>query len=81
MIHRFVKVKKVYIICDYTHMRKGIDGLAILVQDAFKLDSYSDTVFLLSGWKRNRYKWLYFDGVRNLTQQELCWLLEGLSLS
>lgn len=104
MIHDFTKVKNIYIMCGRTDMRKGIDGLASLVQENFKLDPYSEAVFLFSGWKRDRYKCLYFDGdgfallykrldqgrlqwpkdeeqVRNLTQQELRWLLEGLSLS
>ena len=27
-------------------MRKGIDGLATLVQDSFELDPYSDAIFL-----------------------------------
>ena len=67
------------------------------------LDPYSDSIFLFSGWSKDRYKCLYFDGdgfamlykrldngklqwpkdeneVRNLSQQELRWLLEGLSL-
>ena len=37
MIHDFTKVKNIYIICGRTDMRKGIDGLATLVQDSFKL--------------------------------------------
>ncbi|WP_141096027.1 IS66 family insertion sequence element accessory protein TnpB [Ureibacillus massiliensis] len=104
MIHDFTKVKNIYIICGRTDMRKGIDGLATLVQDTFQLDPYSDAVFLFSGWSRDRYKCLYFDRdgfallyklidngklqwpknevkVQNLTQQELCWLLEGLSIA
>lgn len=84
-------------------MRKGIDGLATLIQDSFDFNPYSDSIFLFAGWKKNRYKCLYFDEdgfvrlykrldngklqwprneqeVRNLTQQELRWLLVGLSL-
>ena len=53
--------KNIYIICGRTDIRKGIDGLAALVQDTFKLDPYSEAVFLFSGWKRDRYKCLYFD--------------------
>ncbi len=84
-------------------MRKGIDGLATLIQDSLKLDPYGDSIFLFSGWSKDRYKCLYFDSdgfamlykrldngklqwpkdeneLRNLSQQELRWLLEGLSL-
>ncbi|GAB0168440.1 IS66 family insertion sequence element accessory protein TnpB [Lysinibacillus sp. CTST325] len=104
MKHDFTSVQNIYIICGKTDMRKGIDGLATLIQDSFKLDLYSDSIFLFSGWSKDRYKCLYFDGdgfamlykrldngklqwpkdekeeVRNLSQQELRWLLEGLSL-
>ena len=82
-------------------MRKGIDGLATLIQDSFELDPYSDSIFLFSGWSKDRYKCLYFDGdgfamlykrldngklqwpkdeneVRNLSQQELRWLLRRI---
>lgn len=43
-------------------MRKGIDGLATLIQDSFELDPYGDSIFLFVGWKKDRYKCLYFDG-------------------
>lgn len=99
----FTHVKNIYIICGRTDMRKGIDGLATLIQDSFELDPYGDSIFLFSGWKKDRYKCLYFDGdgfamlykrldngklqwpkneqeVRNLTQQELRCMLEGLSI-
>ncbi|WP_329955890.1 IS66 family insertion sequence element accessory protein TnpB [Calidifontibacillus erzurumensis] len=103
MIHDFTKCKNIYIICGHTDMRKGIDGLATLIQDSFELDPYSDAIFLFCGRRKDRYKCLYFDGdgfamlykrldhgklqwprnekeVRQLTQQELRWLLEGLSI-
>lgn len=99
----FTRVQNIYIVCGKTDMRKGIDGLAALIQDSFELDPYSDAIFLFSGTSKDRYKCLYFDGdgfallykrldngrlqwpkneqeVRNLSQQELRWLLEGLSI-
>jgi transposase len=101
--HDFTSVKNIYIICGKTDMRKGIDGLATLIQDSFELDPFDDSIFLFSGTSKDRYKCLYFDGngfamlykrldsgklqwpknekeVRSLTQQELRWLLEGLSI-
>lgn len=99
----YTNVKNIYIVCGKTDMRKGIDGLATLIQDSFELDPYSDSIFLFAGWHKDRYKCLYYDGngfallykrldngklqwprneqeVRKLSQQELRWLLEGLSL-
>jgi transposase len=99
----YTSVKNIYIVCGKTDMRKGIDGLATLIQDSFELDPYSDSIFLFAGWSKDRYKCLYFDcdgfamlykrldngklqwpkneqEVRNLSQQELRWLLEGLSI-
>ena len=43
-------------------MRKGIDGLATLIQDSFGLNPYSDSIFLFAGGSKDRYKCLYFDG-------------------
>lgn len=42
-------------------MRKGIDGLATLIQDYFELDPYSDSIFLFAGGNMDRYKCLYFE--------------------
>ena len=62
MKHDYTDVENIYIICGKTDMRKGIDGLATLIQDSFELDPYGDSIFLFSGWKKDRYKCLYFDG-------------------
>ncbi|WP_152618050.1 IS66 family insertion sequence element accessory protein TnpB, partial [Caldibacillus thermoamylovorans] len=62
MRHDYSSVKNIYIICGKTDMRKGIDGLATLIQDSFELDPYGDSIFLFSGWSKDRYKCLYFDG-------------------
>lgn len=103
MRHDYTSVKNIYIICGKTDMRKGIDGLATLIQDSFELDPYGDSIFLFSGWSKDRYKCLYFDGdgfamlykrldngklqwpkneneVRTLSQKQIRWLLEGLSI-
>lgn len=54
MKHDYTSVQNIYIICGKTDMRKGIDGLATLIQDSFKLDPYSDSIFLFSGWSKDR---------------------------
>lgn len=51
----------VFIITGRTDMRKGIDGLATLVQDQYSLNVYSNSLFLFAGLRKDRYKILYFD--------------------
>ena len=38
MLNDFTGADKVYIACGYTDLRKGIDGLARMVQQQFELD-------------------------------------------
>ncbi|MFL2101601.1 IS66 family insertion sequence element accessory protein TnpB [Desemzia sp. FAM 23989] len=104
MIIDYAAVKKIYIVCGYTDMRKGIDGLAMVIQNQFELDLYQDTViFLFCGRRSDRYKALFWDNdgfsllykridsgklqwprtereVKQLSQRELRWLLEGLKI-
>ena len=51
-----------YIACGYTDLRRGIDGLASLVQQQFQLDPFSNTLFLFCGRRRDRIKGLYWEG-------------------
>ena len=46
MLNDFTGADKVYIACGYTDLRKGIDGLACLVQQQFALDPFANTLFL-----------------------------------
>ena len=45
MKHDFTGVQNIYIICGKTDMRKGIDGLATLIQDSFELDPTATQFF------------------------------------
>ena len=36
---------KIYLATGYTDLRRGIDGLAGIVQEQFKLDAFDDTLF------------------------------------
>ena len=56
--------ERVYIACGYTDIRRGIDGLAALVQQQFHLDPFSNTQFLFCGRRRDRIKVLYWEGNR-----------------
>lgn len=47
---------QVYIVCGKTDLRKGIDGLAILIKEQFELDPFSGKVFLFCGGRKDRFK-------------------------
>lgn len=97
------KAEHIYIATGYTDMRKAIDGLAAIVQQNFKLDPFSNTLFLFCGRGSSKIKDLYWEGdgfvllykrlengkfnwsrdeqeAREVTPQQLRWLLEGLSI-
>jgi transposase len=58
----FSSYKHIFITTGYTDMRKGIDGLAGIVQNTFELDLYQDgSIFLFCGRRADRYKALFFD--------------------
>ena len=46
MIGDISKAEHIYIAVGYTDMRKQIDGLSAIVQQNFKLDPFSNSVFL-----------------------------------
>ena len=62
MLSDFTGAEKVYIACGYTDLRKGIDGLATLVQSQFQLDLFTNTLFLFCGRRKDRIKALYWEG-------------------
>ena len=61
MLNDFSGADKVYIACGYTDLRKGIDGLARMVQQQFELDPFTNTLFLFCGRRRDRIKGLYWE--------------------
>ena len=61
MLNDFTGADKVYIACGYTDLRKGIDGLARMVQQQFQLDPFTNTLFLFCGRRRERIKGLYWE--------------------
>ena len=62
MLSDFTGADKVYIACGYTDLRRGIDGLAAIVQQEFQLDPSTNTLFLFCGRRRDRIKALYWEG-------------------
>ncbi len=47
---------KVYVAAGSTDMRKSIDGLAAIVQECFKLDPFSSSLFVFCNKNRNKLK-------------------------
>ena len=93
MLSDFTGADKVYIACGYTDLRRGIDGLATIVQQQFELDPFSNTLFLFCGRRRDGFILLYKrleqgvyqwprseTEVRKLTPQQYRWLMEGLKI-
>lgn len=103
MLNEFAENKTVCIVTEYTDMRKGIDGLATIIQGQLQLDPYSQALFLFCGRNSNKIKGLLWDGdgflflykrldngryrfprteteARQLSKQQLRWLLEGLEI-
>ena len=62
MLNNFICQCPVYLACGYTDLRKGIDGLAGIVQQQFHLDPYREALFLFCGRRKDRLKGLYWEG-------------------
>lgn len=54
-------VAKIYIVCGHTDMRKSIDGLMAIVQQTYKMDPYSNSLYLFCGRRCDRIKALHFE--------------------
>lgn len=52
----------VYLVTGYSDLRKGIDGLATVVQGNLSLDPFNKSLYLFCGRKRNRIKGLLWEG-------------------
>lgn len=55
-------MEKIYIRCGYTDMRKQINGLVDIIQHNFKLDPYSNLLFLFCGRRADRTKAVHYEG-------------------
>lgn len=52
---------QVHLACGVTDLRKGFDGLAMLVQQVLRQDPYSGHVFVFRGRRGDLVKALYWD--------------------
>lgn len=55
------RVDQVYLALGPTDLRKSIDGLSIIVQESFKLDPFSKSLFVFCNRKRDKIKILEWD--------------------
>lgn len=63
MLHELPSIKKIYIACGKTDLRKGIDGLATIVKEHFQLDPFQKNIlFLFCGGRMDRLKGLVWEG-------------------
>lgn len=62
MLNDFTEAEHIYIACGYTDLRRGIDGLAAIVQEQFQLNPFTNSLFLFCGRRRDRIKALYWEG-------------------
>jgi transposase len=70
---------KVHLALGYTDMRKGMDGLAMLVQETLKKDPFCGHLFAFRGKKAQIVKILFWDGnglrlfTKRLDQRGFVW--------
>ena len=62
MLRELAETDDVYLVTGYTDLRRGIDGLAGIVQGNLSLDPFSRSLFLFCGRRRDRIKGLLWEG-------------------
>lgn len=62
MLINYDSIDNIYLVCGKTDLRRGIDGLASVIMNIYKLDPYENSIFLFCGSRLDRYKGLYWDG-------------------
>ena len=62
MLTEMLTEATVYVVTGYTDMRKGIDGLAQIVEGSVGKDVYSKAVYLFCGRRNTKMKVLVWDG-------------------
>ena len=58
---RLTPAPRVYLACGVTDLRNNIDGLALIVEKRFRLDPFSECLFVFCNRTRNKLKILYWD--------------------
>ena len=55
-------VNRIYIACEYTDLRKGIDGYASIIESEYHLSPVDKSLYIFCNRSRNKIKCLYWDG-------------------
>ncbi len=56
------KLHGIYLVCGKTDLRRGIDGLAAIVQEQYQLEPRSQALYLFCGTRKDRLKALHWAG-------------------
>ncbi|MGL5435336.1 MAG: IS66 family insertion sequence element accessory protein TnpB [Lachnospiraceae bacterium] len=62
MLKDYNGASHVYLACGYTDLRRGIDGLAAIVEKSFQMNPCTDSLFMFCGRRCDRIKALYWEG-------------------
>ena len=63
MLYEAGGVEKFYVVCGYTDLRRGVDGLAQLIESHYSLNPFERNVlFLFCGRRADRIKGLLWEG-------------------
>ena len=54
-------VARIYLVTGYTDMRKSINGLMGIIRDSYRMDPYSNSLYLFCGRRCDRIKALHFE--------------------
>lgn len=81
MLVKNITAEHVFLACGHTDMRKSIDGLAAIVQQNFKLNLFSQDIFMFCGRRKDRIKALFWDGDGfSLLSIAAVWLMQDENL-
>ena len=58
----FNDIPSIYLVTGYTDLRKGIDGHATLIQNAFNQNVFEGSLYIFCNKQRDKVKCLYWDG-------------------
>lgn len=62
MLNDLTRETQVYLVTGYSDLRRGIDGLAAIVQSQLRLDPFCKALFLFCGRRCDRIKGLLWEG-------------------